>query len=329
MPKYQSAPARGTEIYSKPALPEHEFLDRWVERGLVLGDRERAARYLRHIGYYRLSAYVRSFEAGTRDQMRPGTSFDDVLGLYIFDRKLRLTVLDPLERVEIAVRAAICDRMSLTAGPHWYEDPERFRVPRVHERLLNDIDRLVGEQRRRPHEPTDRETFVSALEHYVTRYGTPERPPCWPAFEEVNLGTVRNVYAALADPAAKNAIAESLGTRAPILESWLLTYRRVRNICAHHGRLWNRGLGVYPATPRSSAIRWLDDRSLFHRDGWRRRRLFPVLVSLQTMLHTIAPTSRWALRVEDLLREHPTVPLAGMGIPDDWLSDPFWPSASP
>ena len=62
--------SRGGLTYEKSALTEAELLERWIERGLVLVDQERAARYVRHIGYYRLSAYVRTFEAGERDVLR-------------------------------------------------------------------------------------------------------------------------------------------------------------------------------------------------------------------------------------------------------------------
>ncbi|GAB3491839.1 Abi family protein [Flexivirga lutea] len=326
LPDNSSRPA--TE-YAKPALAEIDLLERWRQRGLAIPDEERATRYLRHLGYYRLSAYVRSFESEQRDVLRQGTTFDDVLNLYIFDRKLRLQVLDAMERVEVAVRAAISDRMSRAAGPHWYEDSRQFANAGVHQRLLRDVDIMVDEQLRRPRErAVGADTFVSALEHYVTHYGSPSRPPTWVVFEELSLGSVRAIYGALGDTSAQGDIAASLGVRAPVLRSWLQSYQRVRNICAHHGRLWNRGLGVYPAIPKSRAIRWLEDTDLFDRNAWRRQRLYAVLVSLQTMLHTIAPGSMWAPRLNDLFLEHPTVPLSGMGVPNDWFSDPFWPRRS-
>ena len=185
---------------------------------------------------------------------------------------------------------------------------------------------MVEDQLRRPRErAVGSDSFVSALEHYVTHYGSPSRPPTWVVFEELSLGSVRSIYDALKDTASQNRIAESLGLRAPVLRSWLLSYQRVRNICAHHGRLWNRGLGVYPAIPKSRAIRWLDDADLFERNPWRRQRLYAVLVSLQTVLHTVAPGSMWAPRLNELFREHPTVPLSSMGVPNDWYADPFWP----
>ena len=277
-----------------------------------------------------MSAYVRSFEADERDVLRAGTTFDEVLGLYIFDRKLRLIVLDALERVEVAVRAALGDQMALVHGPHWYENSAHFARPATHARLLDDVDRMVTDQIQRPSEQlVGQDSFVSALEHYVTRYGEPARPPTWIVMEELSFGSIRNVYTSLANTTAQNDIARTLGLRAPVLTSWLLTYQRVRNICAHHGRLWNRGLGVYPAIPKSRAIRWIDDGDLFIRDEWRRQRLYPVLVSLQTMLHTIAPGSSWAWRLDELFREHPAVPLSGMGIPRGWIDDPFWPRMHP
>lgn len=318
--------ARGRAIYAKPALSESGLLDRWEQRGLDLEDRDRAARYVRHIGYYRLSAYVRSFEEH-RDLVRKGTTFDDVLSLYIFDRKLRLLVLDALERIEVATRAAISDHMSLIGGPHWYEDRQHFSNGSKHERLLHEVDDIVRAQLGRPAErPARDHSFVSALEHYVvTHYGQPRRPPSWLVLEEFSLGSVRALYSNLSRSTDKGVVADSLGLKAPVLESWLLTYQRVRNISAHHGRLWNRGLGVYPAIPKSRSIVWIDDRDLFARDAWRAQRLFPVLVSFQSILHTISPGSRWSQRLADLLAEHDDVPLGPMGIPSEWRSDPFWP----
>lgn len=325
MPRNRTPRTRGSGTYAKPALAQSELLDRWEGRGLELGDRQRASRYLRHIGYYRLSAYVRSFEQ-QRDVLRSGTTFDAVLSLYIFDRKLRLLVLDAMERVEVATRAAIGDHMSLAAGPHWYEDGRHFTKNGFHDVLLRKVDVMVSEQLARPAErATHAESFTSALEHYVTRYDRPHRPPSWLVLEELSLGSVRTIYSTLADPSHRGDIARLLGLTTTVLDSWLLTYQRVRNISAHHGRLWNRGLGVYPVIPKSTSIAWLQDRRLFAREPWRGQRLYPVLVSLQTILHTISPGSAWAPRLADLLAQHPDVPLSAMGIPTDWSSDPFWP----
>lgn len=311
--------------YAKPSLAEGELLEQWRSKGLLLPDEQRALRYLRHIGYYRLSAYVRSFEGAERDVLRPGTTFDDVLGLYVFDRKLRLHLLDAIERVEVALRASIGDQLSRIDGPHWYENPKHFKNRGTHMKLLADVDGMLRLQRaQRPESGLSGDRFVSALDHYVSNYDQPQRPPTWIVFEELNFGTARAVFDALASREVQADIARSLGIVAPLLSSWLKSYQRVRNICAHHGRLWNRGLGVYPALPKSRSVVWLADPTTITGEPWRRQRLYPVLVSLQTILHTISPRSTWGARLHALFEAHPDVQLKGLGVPNNWYDDPFW-----
>ncbi|WP_407946475.1 Abi family protein [Paraoerskovia marina] len=72
------------------------------------------------------------------------------------------------------------------------------------------------------------------------------------------MGQLKHMYVNLLRPVDKTAVAKNLNLTAPVLKSWMATYVRVRNICAHHGRLWNVGLGVYPRIPSSSTIPWLD-----------------------------------------------------------------------
>lgn len=100
------------------------------------------------------------------------------------------------------------------------------------------------------------------------------------------------------------------------------TYVRVRNVCAHHGRLWNVGLGVYPAIPTTPSITWLSGSEAM--PARSRKRLYPVLVSLQAVLETVSPRSNWANRLHELLSSRPPMNLRGMGIPEGWAEDEFW-----
>ncbi|WP_036878001.1 Abi family protein, partial [Prauserella rugosa] len=111
----KSLRARGSLRYEKPPLTVDALLTLLSERGLHFPDPDKAGRYLRHIGYYRLSPYTIPFQQRDRwpaHIFREGTTFEDVLDLYVFDRALRLLVTDALERVEVAVRAALTDHMS-------------------------------------------------------------------------------------------------------------------------------------------------------------------------------------------------------------------------
>ena len=272
--------SRGLLHYEKPAMTLNQLVDRMAERGLIIRDRERAVRYLRHIGYYRLSPYTIPFQRGLPDHtLREGTSFDDVLDLCIFDRALRLLVMDALKRVEVAMRAALTDHMSTTYDdPHWYTNGRNFKNLSKHGRLLKIVRDSIENQLRASAEPigiagtagsddarAEDAALVhrSALEHYLTTYASPEFPPSWLMVETLTIGQLSNIYRNLRRRSDRTAIARSLGLTDPVLRSWMQTYVRVRNVCAHHGRLWNLGLGVYPAIPNTPSIAWLiDSKSL-------------------------------------------------------------------
>ena len=317
---------RGTQVYRKPALNSDEIIDRLVARGLLVDDRARARRYLRHIGYYRFSPYLIPFRAErTVEALRRGTTFDQVLDLYVFDRSLRLLVMDAVERIEVAIRSALTDHMSVhQGGPFWYLDSEHFRDPRKHHDLLEMIRKECRDQMlRNAEKPLGEFAHSSALEHYLTTYRSPGLPPSWLVAEMLSLGQLAKMIANLKRISDVQAVAQAVGVTAPLLLSWLRTYVRVRNICAHHGRLWNVGLGVYPAIPASQDVGWVDT-DVFASRADRAKRLYPVLVSLQTVLAVVSPRSSWARRLKELLERHPDVPLRGMGIPDDWQDDLFW-----
>src|SRR5699024_11859466 len=82
------------------------------------------------------------------------------------------------------------------------------------------------------------------------------------------------------------------------------------------------GLGVYPAIPNSSTISWLKDADAL--PDRSRKRLYPVLVSLQSVLDSVSPHSGWARRRHELLSTRSPMNLRGMGVPENWAGDEFW-----
>lgn len=319
----KAARPRGDLVFAKPALTVEDLAVQLENRGLGVPDHERAVRYLKHLGHFRLSPYTIPFQRDRVNHLfRENTSFDDLLDLYVFDRSLRLLVMDALERIEVAVRAALTDHMATKyQNPWWYTDRAHFKDLRQHRRLLNEIRGNVEtklEARAEQKGPVDR----SALEHYLVTYREPELPPSWLTVEMLTFGQLYHLIGNLKERRDRTAIARSIGLNERVLISWLETYRRVRNVCAHHGRLWNVGLGVYPAIPGDPGISWLKDKNALPEES--RQRLYPVLVSLQAVLDTVSPHSSWPQRLHDLLVTRPEMNLRGMGVPADWMKDEFW-----
>lgn len=114
-------------------------------------------------------------------------------------------------------------------------------------------------------------------------------------------------------------VASVFGVPDTVMESWLLALNTVRNICAHHSRLWNRELGNEPMIPLAR------DYPEWHTPVQvRNERLFGILTICKHCLNHIAPQSGWSHRLMALFEEYPDVPLASMGFPENWRECPIW-----
>jgi abortive infection bacteriophage resistance protein len=102
-------------------------IGRLIERGLHVEDKQSAAAYLRHINYYRLGTYWWSFiEDHKTHAFIAGATFNQVLNLYVFDRELRLLLIDAIERIEVSLRTQWAFHLSKTYGSHAHLNKEAF-----------------------------------------------------------------------------------------------------------------------------------------------------------------------------------------------------------
>lgn len=231
--------------FTKPAVSIADQIALLEERGMAVPDHAKAAHYLRHVSYYRLRAYWLPFEQAApvagNHAFSPGTSFDDVLTLYVFDRHLRLLVMDAVERVEVSLRGNWAHHLAMKYGPHGYLDPALYdRADHYAEAFAN----LIKEIRR------SKDTFIV---HYRSKYHDPEHPPVWMTSEVISLGQLSKWLGNLKLRADRQAIAKPFGLDEKVLVSLAHHLTYVRNICAHHGRLWNKQFTVTMTVPNSPA----------------------------------------------------------------------------
>lgn len=287
--------------YTKPASTFDEQIELLRQRGLTIGDEQRVRHWLQRISYYRLSAYFLPFKNG--QNFRAGAEFNEIAGLYIFDRKLRLLVLDAIERIEVAIRTSITYEVGHEYGPFGHTDSANFSPGLDHAKFMEEL--AVEETRAK-------ETFV---DHFRTKYTSEAHLPVWMATELLSFGTVSQLYKNLA-PGIKQRIASEYGVNNQFLASWLHALNYLRNVCAHHKRLWNREFRIRPRFPTRS-LAWphnVPDNG----------RVYATFVVLRHMLKVVAPRSRWKDRLFELFDAHPDVHLASMGIPPDWRNRNTW-----
>ncbi len=301
--------------YNKPVLTTAQHIAQWKKRGLAVPDMARAEHYLNVVSYYRLSAYTFPFQKGNPDhQFNQGACFDDILDLYVFDRELRLLILDAIERIEVAFRAGMTNVMAQHHGTHAYIDKAIFDTRYNHNWLINQLKQKCAEQ--------NSEVFIA---HYRNKYKNPELPSIWMAMAILTFREVSVLFTNLRLKEDKQAIAQYWGMPDTVLKSWFRALSDLRNVCAHHARTWNREIGSRPRLPKKPPARWPDlTKALADPKIDMKRRLYFQLIVIEYLLNIVNPESEWHKRFYGLIQKHPTVSKAHMGMPDDWDEDPFW-----
>jgi len=293
--------------YDKPPLTFEQQADKLIKRGLVV-DRAFLIDRLRNVNYYRLSGYLYPYRQ-LDDTFRPGTTFECVWCHYTFDRRLRLIVMDAIERVEVSVRTQLIYALAHDSGAFGYTKPEA--LPNL---SLGEYTRWIEEINKEA--SRSREVFV---EHFKNKYGdTHAFLPLWIIGEIMSFGCMLTMYTGISDN-IKKGIAAYYGIPAMVLTSWLHTTNVIRNICAHHGRLWNRELGVRPFIPRKNKYPEWHEPVLIPQN-----RIFGFLTILRYLLRIMAPQTKWQSRLFELLDEYPEISRLSMGFPDNWKDSPLW-----
>ncbi len=221
--------------YTKPYKTFADQVVIWQQRGLIVDDPKSAEKIFSRLNYYRLSAYALPFQL-KKDIFNSGTKWEDIINLYEFDRKLRLKLLGCLETIEVAFRTAICHYMALKFGSFGYVDNSNFNPKFKHASWYKNFNKELNRST---------ETFVL---HYKAKYKKSKHFPIWMAAETMTFGSISKLYQGL-NFADQKAISKIYNIPAPVLESWLHFFTYVRNLCAHHARVWNRELAIRPKYP--------------------------------------------------------------------------------
>lgn len=294
--------------YLKPSLSYDQQADRLIERGLI-ADKSKLVEILSNISYYHLSAYIYPFKIDNSDKLQLGTTLEQIYRRYRFDRQLRCLVLDALERIETALKTKIVNIFTQQYGAFGYIDKNNYNgiSQGEFEKLLNTIDSEVNRHLK------SNEQFVT---HYFNKYDEADLP-FWMAAELLTFGSVLTMFRKM-HRSIQQQIANEFGVPIVIMESWLLTLNHVRNICAHHARLWNRRLGVRPQIPNTKKHpEWTSVKN---------DKPFVVLLMLSQFLRKCAPCSEWRKRIEDLTDEYSDLPLNCMDFPENWKKHVLWRS---
>lgn len=322
--------------FTKAPLGNKDLLHKMRERGLIIEDEPAAYDALERIGYYRLSGYFLHFQTENKYSKNPhnfnkNTTFSDVLRLYSLDTDLRTVISAALERLEIALRASICEYMCRTYGAHWYTSPKSFEVGKsqaILEEAAKHVDFDLAKNRAYKQDPEankkkSRQLFV---DHYYATYHDPKMPPAWMLREQATFGFWARTYEALKTGDQKQ-IAQRWthpdGSRIDpdLFASWLWSTSILRNRCSHHTRITTQRFPFSPKLPDKNS-----SRALFNSKTDDLRTLVSIIFILT---HAVDAQYDFRSRIRKILEKYPTINIdaaTGFSLEGQqrWEETSFW-----
>ena len=289
------------------------------QRGMLFNDEQSAHHFLENISYYRLKGYWWDMQDDIAlHTLKPNTYFEDIIERYNFDRRLRLILFDAIERIEIALRTKMIYHLSLAYGSLWYLDSNLFETTSLPSNPLvtihqNTIIELKKEFFR------SQEIFIKDQRN---RYPNQDADS-WKILEVASMGTLSKLYKNLKHQLPEKAtIAKEMGLNLHSeLSSWLEAITYVRNIIAHHSRLWSRNMVKIPVekinNPKSD---WLNS-ALLPVQG---KKPFLIITTMIYVCNEVTPNHQIKKKILDLFATSPKLPIYKLGFFNNWQKHPIW-----
>ena len=312
--------------YPYQALKLHEQIELLVQKGLLISDPAAVKYWLSHNSYLRFKHYSLEFKdyKNNNGNYIPETTFEKVRDLYFFDRKLRVSVFEALDNIEISIKTHISNIMSGTYGPHWYLDPQHF--------ISSNEKYKLTKKRKHKYKYSggfNHEKFILKLrrglnhcfepffKHYKKNY-EPIYPPSWIAMEVLTFGTVSLMFENLIPSAEKKQICEAFDLPKKVLISWLHCFTSIRNRCAHHNKLVYTRFNFAPLMVKSPRREFLAANNVDHTS------LYAILSCIQYMLNICNNDSPFKYDLLRLFQKFPEISFNRLGFTSNWKAEKIW-----
>ena len=280
------------------------------KRGMLMKDEQTAAFYLGHISYFRLKSYWWDMQTDKENHVfAPNSYFEDAIARYDFDSQLRLILFNAIEFIEIALRAKLIYHLSQAYGGLWYLDDSLVIDKVKHQNYLADLQNEFTR---------NNENFVK---DFRNKYPN-SNPDAWIIFEVATFGTLSKIYNNLKpEIPQKSLITHEFGLNSiNDLSSWLAAISYLRNVIAHHSRVFGCDVLKRPILPKKPRNQWLQ----FDITPVQEKKPFVVISTMVYLCNAINPNNQIKNKLLALFNDNPDIPLYKMGFFNNWQNEPLW-----
>jgi abortive infection bacteriophage resistance protein len=294
-------------------------------RGMLMKDEQTATFYLEHISYFRLKGYWWDMQTDKVNHVfAPNSYFEDVIARYNFDRQLRQILFDAIESIEIALRTKMIYHLSQAYGGLWYLNETLFEDADLH---AKHIEELKAEFAR------SGEIFAKNFRaKHPTENPNPkiwtsnENPDVWLILEVATFGLLSKFFKNLKHQSPQKAmITNDFGLNLQNeLSSWLEAVTYLRNIVAHHSRIWGRSMVKRITLPKITRNLWLNPTTISIQESIQRPKPFLAISTMVYLCNAINSNNEIKNKLLALFNSNPNIPIAKLGFFNNWQNEPLW-----
>ncbi|MEO7176101.1 MAG: Abi family protein [Saprospiraceae bacterium] len=289
------------------------------KRGMQFRDEPTAHHFLENISYYRLKGYWWDLQADyTLHTFNPDTYFEDIIDRYTFDRHLRIILFDAIERIEIALRTKMIYHLSMAYGGLWYTNANLFETTplpsnasiTIYQNTINDLHKEFSRSQ---------EIFIKDQRNRFPNQDT----DAWKIMEVASMGTLSKIYKNLKHQLPEKAnIAKEMGLNLHNeLSSWLESFTYIRNIIAHHSRLWSRNMVKRPIVNLNNPLSvWLDKPL----SQVQIKKPFLIISAMIYSCNKVTPNHQIKNKILNLFENNPNIPIYKLGFLNNWRNQELW-----
>ena len=282
-------------------------------QGMNLPNTKRAERTLNHIGFHRLSSYWKPFElppgTDTGTLFKKGTSFNAVVTRYLFDQRLRSLLLEAFSFIEISVRT------------HWaYQLAHGFQ----HGEFAHQEKALFNQEYHSKNLKELQRTYKQSGHLGGNNF---QALTIWDVLPAMSFGQLSKWYSNLIDRTIRQSISQIYEMDERTFVSTLRHLTEIRNICAHHERLWDRRISTGLRIPKRL---WDSEETAdaFSKtdQGQGKGKIYNALVMTVHLMEVVIPNGDWPERFLNLKEEETfkSIPYEDMGFPSEWREYAIW-----
>ena len=294
--------------YPKKVMSIAELVENCKAAQLTITSDEEAAELFMKIGFYRLRGYAYQFYDKQTKTYKSGTTLDQILQIYRFDKELSHLIFRFITEIEVALRANLInallgkyDDALILYEPAIFFDKNLFwkNMSKISSEIVRSNDPFIMHN----YENYDGQIPLWAVGEVFSFGGLSK------IIENFNRGAKSSYFIFSLQYSFVSSNGAHVNPTQSVLSSWVQATVVLRNRCAHNSRIYNRSINVAPvlldADKTHSTSRY---NGLYH--------------NLMALKYLRPDDKSWETFADELSRiiasYEPYINLKRLSFPEDW-----------